>query len=231
NSSGITLFDAGRGDDTMNGSGGRELFIGGHGTDTITTGKAADIIAFNAGDGDDVINPSTATDNTVSLGGGIRYEDLTFSKVQSDLVLKTGGSDQMTFRDWYAHKAKHSVLNLQVIAEAMAGFNAPGADPLRDNKVERFDFGLLSDRFDAALAANPTLNQWSLVNALLDAHLAGSDTEAIGGDLAYQYGLNGSFAGMGLTPAQDVLTAPGFGSSAQQLRPLQDLQQGPVRLN
>ncbi len=40
-----------------------------------------------------------------------------------------------------------------------------------------------------------------LTNALLDAHLAGSDTEAIGGDLAYRYGLNGGLTSIGLAQA------------------------------
>jgi len=35
------------------------------------------------------------------------------------------------------------------------------------------------------------------MNTLLDAHLGGSDSEALGGDLAYRYGLSGSPAGLG----------------------------------
>ena len=69
------------------------------------------------------------------------------------------------------------------------------------------------------------------MNALLDAHLAGSDSEAIGGDLAYQYGLNGTLAGIGLTAAQEVLNAPQFGAAPQALRPLAGLQQGQYRLS
>ncbi len=210
NTSGSTVFDGGAGDDTLTGSGSRELFIGGAGNDTITTGKAADIIAFNAGDGQDLIKPGTATDNTISLGGGINYEALVFSKVHNDLVLSTGGSDRLTLRDWYAHKAKPGVLNLQVVAEAMAGFDPHGSNPLLDNKIERFDFSVLTDRFDLARAANPALSQWSLSNALLDAHLTGSDSEAIGGDLAYRYGLNGTLTGIDLAQAQDVLKTPWF---------------------
>jgi hypothetical protein len=113
----------------------------------------------------------------------------------------------------------------------MAGFDPHGADVLRDNKTERFDFRLLTHRFDLARAADPTLTQWSLSNTLLDAHLTGSDTAAIGGDLAYQYGLSGNLTGIGLAQALDVLKATGFGSEAQQLRPLQDLQQGQIRLS
>jgi hypothetical protein len=60
--------------------------------------------------------------------------------------------------------------------------------------------------------------------------LAGSDTAALGGDLAYQYGKNGTLAGMGLTAAQDVIGDSNFGTQAQTLHPLAGLQTGSVRL-
>ena len=120
-----------------------------------------------------------------------------------------------------------NVINLQVVTEAMAGYNPAGGDTLLDNKIETFNFAALATAFDAA----GQINGWALTNALLDAHLAGSDSEALGGDLAYQYGMNGSLAGIGLTPAQEVINAPQFGSGAQTLRSLAELQQGAIRLS
>jgi hypothetical protein len=38
-------------------------------------------------------------------------------------------------------------------------------------------------------------------------------------------------SGIGLAAAQEVLNASQFGSSAQTLRPIQDLQQGQIRLS
>ena len=70
-----------------------------------------------------------------------------------------------------------------------------------------------------------------LTNALANFQLAGSDSAALGGDLAYQYGKNGTLAGNGLTAAQDVIGNAGFGTSAQALRPLDGLQTGAVRLS
>ena len=226
NASGTALIDAGVGTDVLTGGTGNELFIGGLGNDTLTTGTGADLIAFNLGDGQDTVNPSTGTDNTLSLGDGIRYSDLTFTKTSNNLVLNTGGTDTLTFVNWYTASANRSVLNLQVIAEAMSGYNPGGSDTLLDNKVEQFNFAALANAFDAA----GQVNGWALTNALLSAHLSGSDTAALGGDLAYQYGKSGTLSGIGLTPAQDVLNAPQFGSGAQTLRPLQDLQQGQIRL-
>jgi hypothetical protein len=61
--------------------------------------------------------------------------------------------------------------------------------------------------FDAARAADPMIRRWAMMNALLELHLAGSDDAALGGDLAYQ-----------------------FGMQAKSLRPLATLREGPVKL-
>ena len=103
---------------------------------------------------------------------------------------------------------------------------------LRDNKVERFDFNAIVQRFDQARAATPSAaNHWAVMNALLDAHLgSGSDSEALGGDLAYRYGLNGTLAGIGINSAQGVLAASQFGAAPQALQPFSGLQDGLVKL-
>ena len=167
-----------------------------------------------------------ATGNTVSIGGGIRYADLTLSKSGDDLVLETGASESLTLQDWYVGTGNKSVSNFQMIAEAMSDY-APGvSDPLRDNKVERYDFQAIVNAFDSAGATNA----WSVMNTLLDAHLTGSDTEALGGDLAYRYGLTGSLAGLALTPAQGIMSSAQFGSAPHSLQPLAGLQEGLVKL-
>jgi Ca2+-binding RTX toxin-like protein len=221
----------GAGTDTLTGGSGRELYIGGTGNDTISTGNGADIIAFNFGDGRDAVNPSTGIDNIVSLGGaGLSYGALTLQKSSNDLILNVG-ADRLTFKSWYTGTTNKSVLTLQVVAEAMAGFNPAGGNALLDNKVESFNFQGLVNAFDSARAANPGLSSWALTNGLAQFQLSGSDTAALGGDLAYQYGLNGTLAGIGFNKAQDVLTGAGFGTQAQTLRPLATLQDGFVPLS
>ena len=229
---GKNLFYAKDGNDSLSGGAGNELFIGGAGNDTITTGAGADIIAFNRGDGHDTIAKSSAQDNTVSLGGGIRYSDLYLSKNGNNLVLQTTANDDLTFTDWYAGSGTRSVLNLQMIVEGGADYKPGGADVLRDNKVERFDFNAIAQRFDQARVASPSVaNHWSVMNALLDAHLGnGSDTEALGGDLAYCYGANGTLAGIGINSAQAVLASSQFGTAPQALRPFSGLQDGLAKL-
>ncbi|MBW7900200.1 MAG: hypothetical protein H3C26_01900 [Rhodocyclaceae bacterium] len=228
---GTALFNGGSGADTITGGASAEMFVGGTGNDTYTTAGGNDIILFNKGDGQDSFASGGTGSDTVSLGGGIVYSDLTFSKSSNDLVLKIGAADQIIFKNWYAATPSKPVLNLQVIAEAMADFDAGGNDPLKDQKIENFNFQGLVGAFDAARTANPGVTNWALTNALANFHLAGSDTAAIGGDLAYQYGRNGTLAGIGLGAAQQVIGDTAFGSQAQALRPLSGLQEGAVRLS
>ena len=46
----------------------------------------------------------------------------------------------------------------------------------------------------------------------------GSDTAAIGGDLAYQYAINGSLAALSSMPALAIIGSPGFGTVVQALQ-------------
>ena len=216
--SGANLFDGGVGNDSMTGGAGSELFIGGGGNDTITTSTGADIVVFNRGDGADTILASTVKDNTISVGNAIHYADLLFSKNSNDLVLSFGASDQLTLKDWYLSTSNHSVANLQMVLDGGSDYDALSPDALKNKKVEQFDFDGLAGAFDQARAANPALVSWALSSSLLNFHLAGSDTAAIGGDLAYQYGVNGTLSGITMGAAQAVLATPSFGAGAQSLQ-------------
>ncbi len=229
--SGNNLLDGGAGSDWLSGGSGNDLLIGRTGNDVIKGGTGTDVIAFNKGDGQDVVDATAGQSDALSLGGGITYQDLALSKQNDDLVVGTGNGESVTLKSWYASSANHAVLNLQVIAEAMAGFDANSADPLLNKKVQTFDFTQLVNAFDAARAADPGLTSWALTNALAQYHLSGSDNAALGGDLAYQYGLNGTLAGIGFDKAQDVLAGAQFGTQAQTLRPLASLQDGVTPLS
>lgn len=228
--SGRKVFFGGNGNDTITDGIQNSLLIGGSDNDVITTGSGRDIISFNLGDGQDIVNASTGLDNTLSLGGDISYDSLSFSKSGNNLILNVSGADSITFKDWYASTNNRSVTNLQVIAEAMDDFDANGSNTLLDNKVERFNFAGLVSRFDTARAADSNLTTWQLSNALLDFHLGGSDTAAFGGDLAYQYGLNGNLTGIGLLAAQNVISSAQFGQSVQTLNAPSTWQAEAVKL-
>jgi Ca2+-binding RTX toxin-like protein len=231
--SGAGLFDGGYGADRLSGGGSRQFFLGGKGDDEVATGSGADVIAFNRGDGADVILASVGADNVLSLGGGIGYADLTLGRDGLDLILGLGGDDSITFRDWYqvaAGVSNRSVSSLQVIAEVMDGFDAASSNPLLNRKVAQFDFGAAVRRFDQELANDPGLTAWSMVDALYEYHVAGSDFAALGGDLAYQYGAMGTLAGLGTAPIQSGLASAQFGVAPQTLQPLTSLQIGTSRL-
>ena len=105
-----------------------------------------------------------------------------------------------------------------MIAEAMDGYAAGGANPLLDNRIETFDFQGLVKAFDQARAADPKVNTWALTQAMASFHQSGSDTAALGGDLAYAYGKSGSLSDIASTQAQSVIGEAGFGAQAQAFK-------------
>ena len=229
---GNNLLDGGAGIDTVTGGAAKEMLVGGTGNDTITTGGGADVIGFNKGDGADIVNASVGTDDTLTLGGGLAYSDLKLKKSGLDLILDANNGDQLTFKNWYQTGVNNkSMLNLQVVVDAMAAYAPAGTDPLLNKKVVDFNFSTLVNQFDAALVANPALASWSLSNGLAGAYLSGSDTAAIGGDFAYDFGHRNSLATIGSTPAQAVLAGAAFATAAQALQSAAVLYSGAVRLN
>jgi len=229
---GANLLDGGMGIDTLTGGTGNELFAGGTGNDIINTGNGADVIVFNRNDGQDILNGGIGTDNTLSLGGGIQYSDLALSKSGNDLIVEVGNTDQVTLTGWYDTTANHkSVLNLQVVADVMAGFDRASNDPLLNKSIQNFDFTAIVNAFDQASGGSANFMHWSATDSLLTAHLSASDSEALGGDLANQYGKNGNFSGFSQTAAQDVLSNPSFGTNPQLLHDLSGLNEGIARLS
>jgi trimeric autotransporter adhesin len=230
-SGGNTMMNGGGGADTLTGGAANDLLIGGTGNDAITTGQGADIIVFNRGDGQDTVAASTVRDNTVSLGNGILYADLLFQKSGNNLILMTGAGDQITFTNYYASSSNRSVDRLQVIIEGTSDYDSGSADATRNQFIQTFDFEGLVAAFDAARAANPSLTTWALTNALTTEHLSGSDTAALGGDLAYRYGRYNTLGDVSFLPAVGILAAAGFGASSQNLQALSSLQDATARLS
>lgn len=214
--------------DSLYDGAGDALLIGGAGDDRITLGGGHDVIAFNRGDGRDVVRG--ASEATLSLGGGIRYQDLALRKNGDNLILETGNGERITFQDWYADPGAQSVLDMQVINDVMQGGTSGRDDVLGDQSVEKFDFGAIVAAFDQARAADSHLARWQMLDALYQAQPQGFDNLAAGGDLAYQYGLRGTLAGISVTAAQSVLNGAQFGSAAQPLNVLSGLGEGVAKL-
>ena len=225
------LIDAGDGNDAIKTGGGRDWIAGGKGNDTVDAGSGNNLFAFNRGDGVDVIHGSDWGTDTISIGKGIRYADLTLARSGEDLVLGMGQDESITLKDWYACNSDRGVERLQMVTTAGGDYVANSSDKTRNNYVEFFDFGKLVQRFDQVRAATPAVNQWAVMNGLLEAHLTGSNTAAIGGDMSYQYAVSGSLAGIGLNAAQDSLSSSSFNStSPQTLHSRAQLEQGAIKL-
>jgi VCBS repeat-containing protein len=213
---GNTLLNGGGACDTLRAGSGNDLLLGGSGFDRIDGGGGVDVLLFNRGDGDDVV-ATRAGRMTVSVGGGVRYEDLRLSRSGNDLLLEMGACDEIRFDDWYRRGTQKPVLTLQVVAESMSGFVAGGSQPLRDHRIESFDLSGVIARFDQQTRGRSYVSGWAVSSSLTAFHLGGSDSEAIGGELAYRYGLTGSLAGLSAAGASALVESAGFGSTAQSL--------------
>jgi VCBS repeat-containing protein len=220
----------GAGADVLNSGGGRAFIAGGKQNDSIVTGQGATVVAFNRGDGADSITTQRNALLVLSLGGGIRLEDVSLRRDGNDLFLDTGDSESIRLVKWYAGNSSQPQLKLQFVTEAANNY-APGGDELHDNKVAWFNGQGLVSAFDRARQKNSSLTHWDIMNAALANHLGGSDTAALGGDLSYQYGLTGTPAGMGLDAATGVLANSGFVTQAQALQTAQQLEIGMARLS
>jgi Ca2+-binding RTX toxin-like protein len=218
--SGNGLLDGGSGNDSLTDGSNNSMFVGGKGNDHLQLGGGYDIIAFNRGDGRDVVSSGKGGNATLSLGGGIQSRDLSLRRSGNDLILETGGgNDRITFEKWYAGKRYQAVSTLQVVSEA-AGSN--------DGKIELYDFTGLVNAYDDARRHHPGLSRWTLTNAMADFQLTHA---ALGGDLAYQYGVNGTLAGIAVNTAQGTVGSSQFGKEAQTLHSASELKNGLVKLS
>ena len=226
----------GNGNDLLDGGAGRNLLAGGRGNDTLQAGAQTTLVAFNKGDGIDTLNLYGSASVNFSIGGGIRYEDIRVRRSGRDLMLDFNSqrSDSIRVMDYYKLSAsQRPAMTLQMLTEASGSYNEASADPLRNDKVELFDLKALIQRFDSAYASSQSLRQgnaWAAMNSLLNVHLSGSDTAALGGDLAYQFGNAGGLTGLGLDAAIGVLGASGFASSMQTLHTRATLESAAPRL-
>ncbi|HTS53051.1 MAG TPA: putative Ig domain-containing protein [Burkholderiales bacterium] len=217
--SGNSLLDGGKGNDKLTEGSGNSLLVGGKGNDHLYLGGGYDIIAFNRGDGRDVVSSGNGGTVTLSLGGGIRYKDLSLRRSGNDLILETGKNDRITFAKWYEGTKYQAVSGLQVVAEVA------GHEP----QIATYDFTDLVGKFDSARKQDPGLSKWTLTNAVTQFQL--SSTEALGGDLAYQYGAHGTLAGVALHAAQDTLGSGQFGKEAQALNGEAKVKGGLMKLS
>ncbi|WP_282445652.1 putative Ig domain-containing protein [Massilia antarctica] len=216
NSAEANLFSGGSGADALTGGAANELFIGGMGNDNVNVQGGVDIVAFNRGDGQDVLTAFGGNNDTVSLGHGIVFADLALKKVGAELILMTGAGDQITFKNWYG-SGGGGVSTLQVVTVGGADYQPGSASIINDNKVELFDFAGLVGQFNQARLANPALTSWNMAQSLAAFSRGGSDSAAIGGDLAYHYAVEGDLSAVGMNAALTIIGSANFATGMQTL--------------
>ncbi len=230
---GWDYMDAGEGNDaltggtegdTLIGASGNDFLAGGTGDDSLRLGGGADVVVFNRGDGaDTVLAPATGEglgerNDTISLAG-VRYSDLRLARSGNDLLIKVSETaDSLRFEGWYTDSAMRTVAALQTIVDSTADYDANSSDALVNRRVVRLNFGTLVSAFDSAYSANPSIGDWAIPTATLNsARTASSDTDAIGGQLAYRYARDGNLTGLDFATASEVLSSDSFGTGAQSI--------------
>lgn len=200
-----------------------DLVIGGAGDDFIDGDnsningiRGRDILAFNKTDGKDPVSRLGAG-STVSIGGGALYSNLSLTTNGVSLTLKVG-NNSMAF-DWYGQPgfgipANKAVSVLQIVIEGTRDYNASSTDPMKNKKIQTFDFLGLVAAFDAARAAGQTFN---VANNLANYRISGSDTDAIGGAIAYQYARTGTLGTLTYDQMRAVISDPAFAVGAQPI--------------
>ncbi|MFB6259392.1 MAG: hypothetical protein ABEK42_01545, partial [Thiohalorhabdaceae bacterium] len=218
--------------DRLQGSPGNDLLAGGAGSDALSIG-GSDVVLHNRGEGRDRVEGLGRTDQfTLSLGGGTSLEELSLSRRRNDLLLHTGGTgrgdrrsgrDGVVLEDWYADGGSDQPesATLQMVTEATDGYDPTGDSERLSHKLNRYDFTKIVEAFDQARDQQPGRGKgrrWEAMDAALANHLASSDSEALGGELAHRYGTKGSLEGASRQTVLATLSDERFGEMPQSLK-------------
>ena len=105
-------LDGGAGNDTLYGDLGNDTLDGGAGDDVLRGGAGDDVFIFGYGSGRDTITQGDGGADRLVLGAGIGAGDITWQRINDDLVgTLSGGADRITLIDWF----KSAANTLQVV--------------------------------------------------------------------------------------------------------------------
>lgn len=205
---------------------GNNIIIGGKGNDDIFPDAyiqgvglplpvGRNVMLYNAGDGADFyISESNyaSTNDVVSVGmanlsqlGFTGGAERAFLQISRGLV-PGAEYDSATPR---LNETKY----LQVIVSSR-DYKPSSTDPLFNRKVVVFDFeGLARDY----LATMNSGGRWNMLNGLRDRIVWGSDTEALGGAIAFEYGTKGHIDLVDLDTRRSILNDPDLGAAGQPI--------------
>jgi VCBS repeat-containing protein len=189
---GNNLIDAGAGDDYVF-EDGHTLVVGGAGGDWIDNYGAESVILFNPGDGNDTLY--AADGFTLSLGGGLTPADLALSADGDDLVLQIGESESIRFtREFESDPRDWPTITLQMFGS-----------------VHGYDFNALIDLLAAASEEDPSITL-PLDGVLQAYETRFSESEALGGAVAWRYAMEGTLDGLADSDISAILSDDAFGS-------------------
>ncbi len=217
--SGHNYLAGGAGNDSFS-TVGRTFLAGGRGEDQITPAGDGNIIAFNRGDGQDTAYFYPWIENrrfSLSLGGGIDLDELTFQRSGFDLVIGAGNGESVRLAGWYGWFFGEAPPRREGALQLIAG------------DIRVFDLTSAIDAFNVAYNVNPGIGVWHARTALEDNLLVVSLDQAIGGDIAYRHAKNGNTGNLSTQAVQEVLVNPDFGMAAQYLSSLEEpANQAPI---
>lgn len=193
-------------------NGAANFVAGSYGDDSIDVTSGHNVVAYNIGDGRDTIISKGSSENTLSLGGGITYDMIEFSKSDSDLVLNFWGNTQaIVLKDWYQEGTVQEFSKLQLVQNSP---DTQSSDPLQSQKFQIFDLAGLVRKFDEARAMDSSVVNWHVETSLSEFSLNSNSVECIGGGLAVDYALSHSIS-VDLVGISTLLAHPNFGQSVQ----------------
>jgi Ca2+-binding RTX toxin-like protein len=190
------VISSGAGSDLIEAHGGddyveiddRALVIGGPGDDWIEHWGEAAVIAYNPGDGDDTVY--AAGPLTLSIGGGVAPGELALARDGADLVLDVAGAGSIRLtRAWEADPDAWPEITLQLFGS-----------------VHLYDF-------NAAIAAIGE----PLGDVLAANEISFSETEVLGGAIAWRYATTGSIGSLSDDELRAVLADPDFALASQPI--------------
>ena len=134
------------------------------------------------------------------------------------------GDGELIIEDWFNSDdgGVNPVVTLQLILDASDEYDMNSTDPLFNKRVQSFDFNELVSQFEEANSNKKSRHwkSWSAMHGYLDSHIGGSDDEAIGGEVSYQFAHRNGDMTLDESLIQQTLADNGFGSTAQSIAPI-----------
>jgi hypothetical protein len=197
------LVDGGSGNSTITMTDG--VALAQKGNSNITLEGASDVLLYDAGDGVDTVQDWSQS-LTLSLGGGLSWNDVSLEQDGNDLVLDIGSSGKIDLQNYFQNPGASVQLQM---------FEGSDSNGLHAETLS------LASVVSAFTATGPQSAPWSLSSALTDLALTAETNQAYGGDIAAYYALNGTLGGMSTDSAQAVLKDPAFGTAQTLTDPTQ----------